>query len=190
MGVLDVFSLAIRAILIVEVLFLILIVAAIPGVLAEKRHSPWAEVIKSMRPRVGNGVAVLAVHGETQGNADNGWFCLQLKDLRHGLLSPGGATAAFVLLGLLFANKLLGSPEHWEVASGVESAINGRQPAYQEVIDTELLDDCFLVTLAENVAVDHPGSRSAADRALDDVHGLSPQRWRGRTLRPLHLRVD
>jgi hypothetical protein len=63
--------------------------------------------------------------------------------------------------------------EKREVAGGVESAVGGRQPAYQEVIDTELLDDCFLVTLAEDVAVDHPGSRSAADRTVDDVHGLS-----------------
>jgi ABC-type dipeptide/oligopeptide/nickel transport system permease component len=45
MGVLDVVSLAILAILLVGALFLILIVAAIPGVLAKKRHSPWAEAI-------------------------------------------------------------------------------------------------------------------------------------------------
>jgi ABC-type dipeptide/oligopeptide/nickel transport system permease component len=45
MGVLDVVSLAILAILLVGVLFLILIAAAIPGVLAKKRHSPWAEAI-------------------------------------------------------------------------------------------------------------------------------------------------
>ena len=43
MGALDVVSLAILAILLVGVLFLILIVAAIPDVLAKKRHSPWAE---------------------------------------------------------------------------------------------------------------------------------------------------
>jgi hypothetical protein len=41
MSVLGVVSLAILAILLVGVLFLILIVAAIPGVLAKKRHSPW-----------------------------------------------------------------------------------------------------------------------------------------------------
>jgi hypothetical protein len=46
MGVLDVVSLAILAILLVGVLLLILIVAAIPGVLAKKRHSPWAEAIQ------------------------------------------------------------------------------------------------------------------------------------------------
>ena len=45
MGVLDLVSLAILATLLVGVLFLILIVAAIPGVLAKKRHSPWAEAI-------------------------------------------------------------------------------------------------------------------------------------------------
>src|SRR5277367_2420403 len=45
MGVLDVVSLAILAILLLGALFLILIVAAIPGVLAKKRHSPWAEAI-------------------------------------------------------------------------------------------------------------------------------------------------
>jgi ABC-type dipeptide/oligopeptide/nickel transport system permease component len=45
MGVLDVVSLAILAILIVGALFLILIVAAIPGALAKKRHSPWSEAI-------------------------------------------------------------------------------------------------------------------------------------------------
>jgi len=64
--------------------------------------------------------------------------------------------------------------EKWPAAWKVRSTVVNR--AYQKVIDTELLDDCFLVTLAEDVAVDHPGSRSAADRALDDVHRLLPQR--------------
>jgi uncharacterized membrane protein len=54
MGVLDVVSLAILAILLVGVLFLILIVAAIPGALVKKRHSPWAEAIN-----VGGWVGVL-----------------------------------------------------------------------------------------------------------------------------------
>src|SRR5277367_1300410 len=45
MHVLDVVSLIILAILIVGALFLLLIVAAIPGVLAKKRHSSWAEAI-------------------------------------------------------------------------------------------------------------------------------------------------
>lgn len=45
MGVLDIVSLLILAILIVGALYLLLIVAAIPGVLAKKRHSPWAEAI-------------------------------------------------------------------------------------------------------------------------------------------------
>jgi hypothetical protein len=40
MGILGVVSLGILAILPVGALFLILIVAAIPGVLAKKRHSP------------------------------------------------------------------------------------------------------------------------------------------------------
>jgi len=57
MGVLDVVSLAILAILLVGVLFLILIVAAIPGVLAKKRHSPWAEAIN-----VAGWVGVLAAY--------------------------------------------------------------------------------------------------------------------------------
>lgn len=54
MGVLDVVSLAILAILIVGALALILIVAAIPGALAKKRHSPWAEAIN-----VGGWIGVL-----------------------------------------------------------------------------------------------------------------------------------
>jgi ABC-type dipeptide/oligopeptide/nickel transport system permease component len=45
MGVLDIVSLLILAVLIVGALFLLLVVAAIPGVLAKKRHSPWAEAI-------------------------------------------------------------------------------------------------------------------------------------------------
>ena len=45
MGVLDIVSFLILAILIVGALSLILIVAAIPGVLAKKRRSPWAEAI-------------------------------------------------------------------------------------------------------------------------------------------------
>jgi hypothetical protein len=45
MDALDIVSLLILAILIVGVLFLILIVAAIPGKLAKTRHSPWAEAI-------------------------------------------------------------------------------------------------------------------------------------------------
>jgi hypothetical protein len=45
MHVLDVASLLILLILIVGALFLVLIVAAIPGKLARKRRSPWAEAI-------------------------------------------------------------------------------------------------------------------------------------------------
>jgi uncharacterized membrane protein len=54
MGVLDVVSLAILAILLVGAMFLVLIVAAIPGVLAKKRHSPWTEAIN-----VGGWIGVL-----------------------------------------------------------------------------------------------------------------------------------
>jgi hypothetical protein len=45
MGVLDIVSFLILAILIIGALFLILIVAAVPGVLAKKRRSPWADLI-------------------------------------------------------------------------------------------------------------------------------------------------
>ena len=85
MGVLDVVSLAILAILIVGALFLILIVAAIPGVLAKKRHSPWAEAINVagwvgvllppvwmlaliaafVRPQVGEGAQIAISQDET-----------------------------------------------------------------------------------------------------------------------------
>jgi ABC-type dipeptide/oligopeptide/nickel transport system permease component len=54
MSVLDIVSFLVLAILIVGALFLILIVAAIPGVLAKKRHSPWAEPIN-----VGGWIGVL-----------------------------------------------------------------------------------------------------------------------------------
>jgi hypothetical protein len=85
MGILDVVSLVILAILIVGVLFLILIVAAIPGVLAKKRHSPWTEAINVagwigvllppiwmlaliaafVRPRVGDGAQIAISQEET-----------------------------------------------------------------------------------------------------------------------------
>jgi len=85
MGVLDVVSLAILAILLVGALFLILIVAAIPGVLAKKRHSPWAEAINVagwvgvllppiwmlaliaafVRPQVGEGAQIAVSQDET-----------------------------------------------------------------------------------------------------------------------------
>jgi hypothetical protein len=85
MGVLDIVSLLILAILIVGVLFLILIVAAIPGVLAKKRHSPWAEAINVagwigillppiwmlaliaafVRPQVGDGAQIAISQDET-----------------------------------------------------------------------------------------------------------------------------
>ena len=85
MGVLDVVSLAILAILILGAVFLILIVAAIPGVLAKKRHSPWAEAINVagwvgvllppiwmlaliaafVRPQVGEGVQIAISQDET-----------------------------------------------------------------------------------------------------------------------------
>ncbi|MGB8770989.1 MAG: DUF3302 domain-containing protein [Candidatus Korobacteraceae bacterium] len=54
MGVLDIVSLAILAILAVGALALILVVAAIPGALAKKRHSPWTEAIN-----VGGWIGVL-----------------------------------------------------------------------------------------------------------------------------------
>ncbi len=85
MGVLDVVSLAILAILILGAVFLILIVAAIPGVLAKKRHSPWAEAINVagwvgvllppiwmlaliaafVRPQVGEGAQIAISQDET-----------------------------------------------------------------------------------------------------------------------------
>lgn len=85
MGVLGVVSLIILAILLVGVLFLILIVAAIPGVLAKKRHSPWAEAINVagwvgvllppiwmlalvaafVRPQTGEGVQIAISQAET-----------------------------------------------------------------------------------------------------------------------------
>jgi hypothetical protein len=85
MGVLDVVSLAILAISLVGALFLILIVAAIPGVLAKKPHSPWAEAINVagwigvllppvwmlaliaafFRPRVGEGAQIAISQDET-----------------------------------------------------------------------------------------------------------------------------
>jgi ABC-type dipeptide/oligopeptide/nickel transport system permease component len=43
MGALDIVSLAILAILIVGALFLVLIVASIPGIIAKNRHRPWVE---------------------------------------------------------------------------------------------------------------------------------------------------
>jgi len=45
MRLLDIVSLFILAVLIVGALFLVLIVAAIPGKLAKKRHGPWVEAI-------------------------------------------------------------------------------------------------------------------------------------------------
>ena len=45
MRLLDIVSLFILGVLIVGALFLVLIVAAIPGKLAKKRHSPWVEAI-------------------------------------------------------------------------------------------------------------------------------------------------
>jgi hypothetical protein len=45
MHLLDIVSLLILAVLIVGALFLVLIVAAIPGKIAKKRHSPWVEAI-------------------------------------------------------------------------------------------------------------------------------------------------
>jgi ABC-type dipeptide/oligopeptide/nickel transport system permease component len=85
MDVLDVVSLAILAILIVGALFLILIVAAIPGVIAKKRDSPWAEAINVggwigvllppiwmlaliaafVRPQVGDGALIAISQDET-----------------------------------------------------------------------------------------------------------------------------
>ena len=85
MGVLDVVSLVILAILIVGALFLVLIVAAVPGVLAKKRHSPWAEGINVagwigvllppiwmlaliaafVRPQVGEGAQITISQDET-----------------------------------------------------------------------------------------------------------------------------
>jgi uncharacterized protein DUF3302 len=85
MGVLDIVSLLILAILIVGALFLILIVAAIPGKLAKKRHSPWAEAINVagwigvllppiwmfaliaafVRPQIGEGAQITISQDET-----------------------------------------------------------------------------------------------------------------------------
>ena len=85
MDVLEVVSLAILAILVAGVLFLILVVTAIPGVIAKKRRSPWAEAINVggwigvllppiwmlaliaafVRPAVGEGAQIAISHDET-----------------------------------------------------------------------------------------------------------------------------
>jgi hypothetical protein len=85
MSILDIVSLLILAVLIVGALFLILVVAAIPGRLAKNRHSPWAEAINVggwigvllppiwmlaliaafVRPRVGEGAQIAVSQDET-----------------------------------------------------------------------------------------------------------------------------
>jgi hypothetical protein len=85
MDTLDIVSLLILAALLAGVLFLILIVAAIPCVIAKKRHSPWAEPINVagwvgvllppiwmlalifayVRPHDGAGAQIVISHDET-----------------------------------------------------------------------------------------------------------------------------
>jgi Protein of unknown function (DUF3302) len=85
MGILDIVSLLILAILIVGALFLILMVAAIPGKVAKNHHSPWAEPINVagwigvllppiwmlaliaafVRPKVGEGAQIAISQDET-----------------------------------------------------------------------------------------------------------------------------
>ena len=58
-----------------------------------------------------------------------------------------------------------------EAAADPECPLCIRKPPNGETIDAEVFDDRFLVTLAEDLAVDHPGRSSPTDRALDDIHG-------------------
>ena len=50
------------------------------------------------------------------------------------------------------------------------------QAAEWETIDTEVFDGRFIVTFAEDLAVDHPDRSSPTHRALDDIHGGTPKR--------------
>jgi hypothetical protein len=58
-----------------------------------------------------------------------------------------------------------------EVATDPESSIGLRQSSNGKAIDSEGLDDDFLVALTENFVVDQPGRCSTAHRALDEFHG-------------------
>lgn len=118
MGVLDIVSFLILAILIVGALSLILIVAAIPGVLAKKRRSPWAEAINVagwigvllppiwmlaliaafVRPPVGEGAQIAISQDETTelamtiANISERLAILQnnIHALNSGVAGPGG----------------------------------------------------------------------------------------------------
>jgi len=117
-GVLDIVSFLILAILIVGALSLILIVAAIPGVLAKKRRSPWAEAINVagwigvllppiwmlaliaafVRPPVGEGAQIAISQDETTelamtiANISERLAILQnnIHALNSGVAGPGG----------------------------------------------------------------------------------------------------
>lgn len=118
MGVLDIVSFLILAILIVGALSLILIIAAIPGVLAKKRRSPWAEAINVagwigvllppiwmlaliaafVRPPVGEGAQIAISQDETTelamtiANISERLAILQnnIHALNSGVAGPGG----------------------------------------------------------------------------------------------------
>jgi ABC-type dipeptide/oligopeptide/nickel transport system permease component len=117
-GVLDIVSFLILAILIVGALSLILIIAAIPGVLAKKRRSPWAEAINVagwigvllppiwmlaliaafVRPPVGEGAQIAISQDETTelamtiANISERLAILQnnIHALNSGVAGPGG----------------------------------------------------------------------------------------------------
>jgi len=50
------------------------------------------------------------------------------------------------------------------------------------MIDTDLLDDLFLVALAEDFSVDQPGRSSAAHRALNKKHLVDLMKHKGMRL--------
>jgi hypothetical protein len=126
----------------------------------------------AIRPRVEIVLQLTQYTGKASGILQIGGWAV------HSMTFPIAFHLLRVTATLLFACDFR------EAATDPECPLCIRKPPNRETIDAEVFDDRFLVTFAEDLAVDHPGRSSPTDRAVDDIHGETPK-TKGTHWRPL-----
>jgi hypothetical protein len=82
-------------------------------------------------------------------------------------------------LAIAFVGSLLPGCGPRKAPASAERAIHVSEPPNRKAIDAGLLDDDFLVSLAEDLSVDQPRCPTAAHRTFDDAHELTSMKEKG-----------
>src|SRR5689334_11026088 len=82
-------------------------------------------------------------------------------------------------LAISFVHSLLPGGGLGIAASAAESTLRIGEPSNRKAIDTRLVDDDFLVSLAEELLLDQPRCPTAAHRTFDDSHEMTSTKEKG-----------